>query len=129
MSSHSQTLFDQATEQLRQAQSALEAGQYSENDKLGYEASETIAASYMANLNNAPAIPSDETFRKFVSHIWNAGTTPEATQDIRGIVGDVNVLREAHDWSLPDETAKADSELTLQRVAGMLWLVNHLQDR
>ncbi|MDD2324509.1 MAG: hypothetical protein PHW63_00640 [Alphaproteobacteria bacterium] len=120
MNSHSQTLFDQATEQLRLAQSALETGQYAESEKLALQASDTIAASYMTQLDNEPATPSDEIFEKFATHIWNARTTSDAMKEAWGIVGDVKVLREAHDWSLPNDISKADAELTLQRVGEVL---------
>lgn len=129
MTGHSQTLFDQATEQLHLAQSALDEGRYADSEKLACQASETIAACYMTQLDNVPSSPSDETFEKFASHIWNARTTSETMQDAWGIVGDVKVLREAHDWSLPDDISKADAELTLQRVGGMLDIVKNLQGR
>ena|GEM_PF-4841950 len=77
----------------------------------------------MAHVENAPVSPSEETFRKFVSHIWNIGATPEAAHDIRGVVGDVNVLRESHEWAILDEITKPNAELMLDRVGKMLELV------
>lgn len=123
MNAHSQTLFAQATEQLRLAQSALEADQYAESEKLALQASETLAASYMAQLDNAPVTPSDETFEKFASYIWNAATTSDAMRDVWSVVGDVKALREAHEWSIPDETTKADAELMFDRIAALLGAV------
>lgn len=122
-SQQSQKLFDQATKELQLSQEALESGQYGECEKLAYQASESIAACYLASSGDESAEASDETYRRFVSSIWSAGTTPEATHNIRSIVGDINVLREAHEWSLPNEITKADAKLILQRVNAMLDLV------
>lgn len=139
---HSQALFDQATEQLRQAQELLKAGRYGEAERSAYQASDSIAAGYMARFggeaegatektspcygaqnDNTDGVASINAFQKFVKNIWHVGATPEENQNIRGIVGDVVGLREAHDWSLPDDISKADAELTLQRVREMLEIV------
>ena len=123
MSSHSQALLDQATEQLRHAQTALEAGQYGACHKTAYQASGTIAAFYMTRVDNAPASPSAETFQKFVDHIWDSGTTPAEEYDINDIVGIVIALREIHEWSILDEITKPEAELMLDRVREMFELV------
>lgn len=142
---HSQILFDQATEQLQQAQELLKYGRYGEAERLAYQASDSIAASYMARLggeevpstektsprdgaqnDNIDGVASIKAFQKFVKNVWRVGATPEENQDIRGIVGDVVGLREAHDWSVLDEIAKDDAKLMLQRVSEMLEIVKGL---
>ena len=142
---HSQTLLDQATKQLQQAQELLKDGRYGEAERLAYQASDSIAAGYMARIggkgepltektsprdgaqnDNIDGVSSIKAFQKFVKNIWDVGTPPEENQNIRGIVGDVVGLREAHDWSVPDDISKPDAELMLQRVSEMLKIVKGL---
>lgn len=126
MTAHSQTLFDQATEQLRRAQSALEAGQYGESEKLALQASETIAAGYLSKYSDAAIVPPEKAFRAFVDKIWDAGTTLESVQDIRGVVGDVVVLREAFEPNLLHEATTSDAEMMLVRVIRLQKIVTCL---
>ena len=123
----SQELFAQAEIQLQQARFAIDVGQYGECERLAYQASETVAAGYLAKLGNDPALPSGNSFQLFVDSIWDAGTTPEATQEIRGAVGDVVVLREAHAPNLLHETTKADAKMMFERVSLLLSVVPSIQ--
>lgn len=119
-STQSQTLFAQAEDQLRQAQASFDASQYGECEKLAYQASEIVAAAYLAKFSDAAIAPSEKAFQVFVDKIWDAGTTPEAIQEIRGVVGDIVVLREAFEPKLLGETTKADAEMMLGRIAALL---------
>ena len=114
-STQSQTLFAQAEDYLRQAQTVLDASQYGECEKLAYQASEIIAAAYLAKFSDAAIAPSEKAFQVFVDKIWDAGTTPEAIQEIRGIVGDIVVLREAFEPKLLFETTKSAAEMILNK--------------
>lgn len=142
MTAYSQALFDQATEQLRQAQESLKDGRYGEAEQLAYQASDSIAAGYMARRggetgratektsprsgaqnDNTDGVAYIKAFQKFVKNIWDVGATREENQNIRGIVGDVVGLREAHDWSILDEITQDDADFMLQRVGEMLEIV------
>ena len=138
MTEHSQTLLDQATKQLRQAQELLKAGRFGEAERLAYHASDSIAAGYMARLggetgrataqhtamnDNATTVSSTEAFERFVKSTRNIGSTPEECQNTEHVIDTVAGLREAHDWSVLDEITEADAEFMLQHVEGMLGLV------
>lgn len=121
----SQKLFDQARDELRRAQETLDAGRYGEAERLAYQASDSIAAGYMAHVSGEAisSDASDEIFQTFVSHIRSARTTSEETQNIDYVVGIVAGLREVHDWSPLNEITKADAETTILRVTEMLGVV------
>jgi HEPN domain-containing protein len=144
----SQTLFDQAKEELRQARELIVAGRYGEAERLAYHASDSIAAGYMArfddeaepttekqlpqhkaNNDNEITVASIDAFERFVKSTQNVGLTPEETQNIEHVIDTVAGLREAHDWSVLDEITEADAELMLQQVQEMLELVAGLLGR
>ena len=125
-SPQSQTLFAQAEDQLKSAQASFDASQYGECEKLAYRASEIIAAAYLAKFFDTAIVPSEKAFQVFVDKIWAAGTTPEAIQEIRGVVGDTVVLREAFEPKLLNETTKIDAEMILLRVDALLKIATSL---
>ena len=116
----SQTLFAQAEDQLKTAQASFDAGQYGECEKLAYQASEIIAAAYLAKVSGTAIAPSGKTFQSFVDKIWDAETTPEAIQEIRGVVGDIVVLREAYEPSLLYESTKPAATQMMEMLVKLL---------
>src|ERR1700676_4166603 len=96
----SQELFAQAEIQLQQARDALAARQYGECEKLAYQASETIAAGYLSNLEQSPIAPTEAVFDKFVAAIREPTRHPDKITEIRAAVGDVAVLREIYEPKL-----------------------------
>jgi len=138
MTAHSQTLFDQAKEELRQARELLTVGKYGEAERLAYQASGSIAAGYMARLggeeeratkeaspqrrgqnDNATAIASIEAFERFVKSTRNIGSTSEESQNIEHVIDTVAGLREAHDWSVLDEITQGDAKFMLSSVTAL----------
>lgn len=145
MTTHGQTLFDQAKDELRQARELLVAGRYGEAERLAYLASDSIASGYMsrlddeaepatekqlpqhtANNDNEITIASIDAFKRFVKSTQNVGSTPEESQDIENVIGTVAGLREAHDWSVLDEITEADAKLMLNSVKALLEVINDL---
>jgi HEPN domain-containing protein len=142
MTAHSQTLFDQAKEELRQAQELLKGGRYGEAERLAYQASDSIAAGYMARLggeaegatekqlplhttinDNATAIVSIEVFERFVKSTRNIGSTSEESQNIEHVIDTVAGLREAHDWSVLDEITQGDAQFMLSSVTALFEVI------
>ena len=119
----SQELFAQAEIQLQQARAALDSGKYGECEKLAYQASETIAAGYLSNLDRPSSAPTEATFDKFAAVIREPTRHPDKIAEIRAAVGDVAVLREIYEPKLLHETTKADAGMTLERVVSMLEIV------
>ena len=126
MNTEAQTRLAEAHAMLTEAMRLNDNAQHGAGLKKAFHASEYVAVVYLAAVIGQSLPPSDSGYDLFTKTIRAPSHHPEFLQEIKEIVGDVCILREAYHPALLEETTSRDTQEMIDRVAALLELVERI---
>lgn len=126
MSTEAQSKLNEAHALLAEAKRLNDSGQHGVALKEAFQASEHVAVAYLSAATGRSLPPNAPNYDLFVGTIREPNRHPALLQEIREVVGDVSILREAYHPALLDEASPQDTQQMIDHVTALLELVQQI---
>lgn len=123
MNTEAQSKLTEASAMLAEAKRLNDSGKHGAALKEAFHASEYVAVAYLSAATSRSLPPNAPNYDLFAGTIREPNRHPALLQEIREVVGDVCVLREAYHPALLDEASPQDTQQMIDHVEGLMELV------